>query len=92
MISYSNLLQKLNEKNLTKTALAKELSISSRTMAKIGRGEKIANHVLEKWLPFSGVLWKNYMKPFRITVCFKCLETKKTFVCLEVCIMNFKYE
>lgn len=48
MILYSGLLQKLNEKGMTKTALIKELGISSRTMAKIGRGEKIANHVLEK--------------------------------------------
>lgn len=46
MISYTNLLQKLNEKGLTKTALAKELGISLRTIAKIGRGEKIADHVL----------------------------------------------
>ena len=48
MISYSGLLQKLDEKGLTKTALAKELGISSRTVAKIGRGEKIADYVLEK--------------------------------------------
>ena len=48
MISYSAFLQKLNEKGLTKTALAKELGISSRTMAKIRRGEKIADHVLGK--------------------------------------------
>lgn len=54
MISYSGLLQKLNEKGLTKTALAKELGISSRTVAKIGRGEKIANHVLEKMAVFFG--------------------------------------
>ena len=54
MISYSGLLQKLNEKGLTKTALAKELGISSRTMAKIGRGEQIANHVLEKTAVFFG--------------------------------------
>ena len=52
MISYSNLLQKLNEKGLTKTALAKELGISSRTVAKIGRGEKIADHVLGKMADF----------------------------------------
>ena len=52
MISYSGLLQKLNEKGLTKTALAKELGISSRTMAKIGRKEKIASHVLEKMAVF----------------------------------------
>ena len=54
MISYSGLLQKLNEKGLTKTALTKELGISSRTVAKIGRGEKIANHVLEKMAIFFG--------------------------------------
>lgn len=44
MISYTGLIQKLNDRGLTKTALAKELGISSRTIAKIGRGEKIADH------------------------------------------------
>ncbi len=48
MISYTGLLQKPDEKGLTKTALAKELGISSRTVAKIGRKEKIADYVLEK--------------------------------------------
>lgn len=52
MISYSGLLQKLNDKNLTKTALTTELGISSRTVAKIGRGEKIADHVLAKIATF----------------------------------------
>ena len=54
MISYTGLLQKLDEKGLTKTALAKELGISSRTVAKIGRKEKIANYVLEKMAVFFG--------------------------------------
>ena len=48
MVSYSPLLQKLKNKGLTKTSLTEELGISSRTIAKLGRGEKIANHVLEK--------------------------------------------
>ena len=48
MISYEGLLSKLNAKGLTKTALTDELGISSRTVAKIGRGEKIAAHVLSK--------------------------------------------
>lgn len=48
MISYEGLLSKLNVKGLTKTALTDELGISSRTVAKIGRGEKIAAHVLAK--------------------------------------------
>ena len=52
MISYSGLLNKLNEKGLTKTSLTTALGISSRTIAKIGRGEKIADHVLEKIASF----------------------------------------
>jgi DNA-binding Xre family transcriptional regulator len=54
MISYSGLLQKLSDKGLTKTALTKELGVSSRTVAKIGRGEKIADHVLEKIAAYLG--------------------------------------
>ena len=54
MISYEGLTQKLTQKGLTKTALAQELGISSRTIAKIGRGEKIADHVLEKIAAFLG--------------------------------------
>lgn len=48
MISYEGLIQKLNERGLTRTALAEELGISSRTVAQIGRGEKIADRVLAK--------------------------------------------
>ena len=46
MVSYGGLLQKLKSRHLTKTALAAQLGISSRTIAKIGRGERIADHVL----------------------------------------------
>ena len=52
MISYSGLLQKLDEKGLTNTALAKELGISSRTVAKIGE-RKLPIMFLKKWLFFS---------------------------------------
>lgn len=48
MFSYDGLIQKLKDKGLTKTALTEKLGISSRTIAKIGRGEKIANYVLVK--------------------------------------------
>ena len=54
MISYSGLLQKLSDKGLTKTSLTTELGVSSRTVAKIGRGEKIAGHVLEKIAAYLG--------------------------------------
>ena len=54
MYSYSNLLLMLSERNLTRTALTTELGISSRTVAKIGRGEKIADSVLKKIADFLG--------------------------------------
>ena len=54
MISYEGLTQKLNDRGLTKTALAQELGISSRTVAKISRGEKVAGHVIVKIAAFLG--------------------------------------
>ena len=58
-------------------SIIKKLGISSRTIAKIGRGEKIADHVLGKMAVFLVVLQMNYARPFWITVCFKRLEMKK---------------
>lgn len=52
MISYEGLLQMLSERGLTKTALTRELGISSRTIAKIGRNEKIADRILAKMASF----------------------------------------
>ena len=48
MYLYSNLLNKLNEKGITRTDLSRQLGISSRTIAKIGRGEKLSPIVLKK--------------------------------------------
>ena len=52
MLSYEGLLRKLTGRHLTKTALAAQLGISSRTIAKIGRGERIADHVLMRIAAF----------------------------------------
>lgn len=38
MINYSGLEEKLKEKGIRKSDLTRELGISSRTIAKIGRG------------------------------------------------------
>ena len=46
MYSYTPLETKLKAIRLTKSALAAKLGISSRTIAKISKGEKIANNVL----------------------------------------------
>ena len=46
--SYDGLDKVLSANGMTKTALAAELGISSRTIAKMSKGEKIADHVLKK--------------------------------------------
>jgi Fic family protein len=48
MISYEGLLARLREKGITKTDLTKELGISSRTIAKIAKGEKLGAITLRK--------------------------------------------
>lgn len=54
MYSYQMLENKLAERGLTKSNLTGELGISSRTISKIARGEKIADHVLQKIAAFLG--------------------------------------
>lgn len=48
MVVYERLFKKLKEKGITISALTRELNISSRTIAKINRGEKVADHVLNR--------------------------------------------
>ena len=47
MFSYKGLEQKLSERNIGRSDLAKMLGISSRTVAKIGKGEKLSPHDME---------------------------------------------
>lgn len=48
MYDYSGLYKQLKEKNLYKSDLTQKLNISSRTIAKISRGEKVSKTVLTK--------------------------------------------
>ena len=52
MISYEGLKRKLNERGIKRSDLTKLLGISSRTVAKIGRGEKVSRIVTEKLCGF----------------------------------------
>ncbi len=52
MYSYKKLENKLKSKNLKKSDLVNILGISSRTISKISKNEKIANHVLDKIAKF----------------------------------------
>lgn len=48
MIPYKGLETKLKERDITCSDLTKLLGIISRTIAKIGRGEKLSRVVMEK--------------------------------------------
>ena len=48
MVSYEGLNRRLAERGITKTALGAELGISSRTIAKIAKGEKIGKRIIQK--------------------------------------------
>jgi len=48
MYSYEKLEKKLADKGLTRTNLARETGISSRTIAKISKGEKLSRKTMEK--------------------------------------------
>ena len=52
MILYDGLERRLAERGLTRSSLTKELGISSRTIAKLAKGEKLAPRVLEKIAAF----------------------------------------
>ncbi len=54
MISYEGLNRQLEKKDITKTMLAKELGISSRTIARIGKGEKLSRGTLQKMAGYLG--------------------------------------
>ena len=48
MVSYRGLEEKIKERGINRSDLTKLLGISSRTIAKIGRGEKLSRVVVEK--------------------------------------------
>jgi Fic family protein len=54
MYSYNKLEKLLAAKNLTKSDLVTMLGISSRTIAKMAKGEKIASHVMNRIATFLG--------------------------------------
>ncbi len=54
MFSYKGLEQKLSERNTGRSELTKLLGLSSRTIAKIGKGEKLSRGVMEKLAGFFG--------------------------------------
>ena len=54
MLSYVGLQKQLEKKGMTKTALAAELGISSRTIAKIAKGERLSENTLHRIAEYLG--------------------------------------
>ena len=54
MVSYEGLSRILQDRKLTKTELAEALGISSRTIAKIGKGEKLSKKTLQRIADYLG--------------------------------------
>lgn len=54
MYSYEGLIRKLEERGLSRTALAKSIGISSRTIAKVAKREPLSRRTLERIAGFLG--------------------------------------
>ena len=54
MILYDGLEKSLKEKGIGKTELSKELGLSSRTIAKIAKGEKLSKQSIKKIADYLG--------------------------------------
>jgi len=54
MVSYEELEKLLKEKNISKTDLSKELGMSTRTIAKIAKGERLSRRSLQKIADYLG--------------------------------------
>lgn len=54
MVSYDGLYEQLKRKKITKTDLTAEIGISSRTIAKIAKGEKLSQRTLQRIADYLG--------------------------------------
>lgn len=54
MISYDGLYEQLQKKGITKTDLTSEIGISSRTIAKIAKGEKLSRRTMQRIADYLG--------------------------------------
>ena len=62
MISYEILEKTLKDRGIGKTELSTQLGLSSRTIAKIGKGEKLSNRTLQKIADYLGMDQRLLMK------------------------------
>lgn len=54
MISYDGLYNELKKKGIRKTDLTREIGISSRTIAKMAKGEKLSSRTMQRIADYLG--------------------------------------
>jgi len=77
MYSYEGLEKKLAKRGITKTDLSRELGISSRTIAKLRKGEKLSLHTLEKIAAYLGCEPDDLFREVSANPVLQCLRDEK---------------
>ncbi len=77
MISYDGLYKQLQKEGITKTDLAKKLGISSRTIAKIAKGEKLSLNTLGKIADYFGCAVEALYREVSSNVILQTLRDEK---------------
>lgn len=77
MISYEGLKKALKDKGIGKTDLSIQLGLSTRTVAKIGRGDKLSRRSLEKIADFLGLAPELLMKEVSDNKILRVLREEK---------------
>ena len=77
MISYDGLEKELKVRGIGKTELSKKLGISTRTIAKIGKGEKLSNRSIQKIADFLGVDTEALMREVSDNIILQMLRDEK---------------
>lgn len=78
MISYEGLERVLKEKSIGKTELSTQLGLSSRTVAKIGKGERISQRSIQKIADFLGVAPESLVREVSENKILQVLRDEKT--------------
>lgn len=77
MISYKNLEEALKEKGFSKTMLSKDLGLSSRTVAKIAKGEKLSSRSIQRIADYLGLPADDIMKEVSDNMILQILRDEK---------------
>ena len=77
MFSYKNLEEALKEKGISKTMLSENLGLSSRTVAKIAKGEKLSIRSIQKIADYLGVPADEIMREVSDNIILQRLRDEK---------------